>query len=77
MHNHEPDTAAVEAEKVKENMRRQMRSSRARSGQVLAASVHEATEDVRASLGRQDSTKRNMRRLVKYHCKQMPELMYI
>jgi len=63
-HCHEPDVSAVEAGKVKCQMRENVRTVRAQPSQVLASAQHAATVDVRAALGRADSVKRNLRRYV-------------
>lgn len=61
-HTHPADDAAVGAEKVKATMRQQIGTVRARPGAVLAAAVHQSTNDVRVALGRPDTNKRSVRR---------------
>lgn len=62
-HCHEADVSSVEALKVKVKMRSTVRDIRARPGQVLAAAVSSASDEVRAKIGRPDSLRRTLRRL--------------
>lgn len=61
-HNHMGDVATVDAEKVKATMRDRVRDVRARPGQVLAAGITAASQDVRLKIGRVDSVRRTLRR---------------
>lgn len=56
------DVATVDAEKVKATMRDRVRDVRARPGQVLAAGITAASQDVRLKIGRVDSVRRTLRR---------------
>lgn len=66
-HSHDPDLSAAEALKLKMKMRDDVRNIRARPGQVLAAGIASTSDDVRLNLGRTESLRRNLRRLVYGH----------
>jgi len=51
MNNYAAEVAAVEALKGKTTMRDRLRDSRARPGQVLAADVASALQEVRVKIG--------------------------
>jgi len=61
-HNHEALTASVEVAKTKAAMKSQVQNARARPGQVLAAAIHGAPQEVRISMGRDETLRRTLRR---------------
>lgn len=61
-HCHAADAVSVEAQKVRVQMRQRVCDVRARPGQVLAAGIASAADEVRVKLGRTETVKRNLRR---------------
>lgn len=60
-HSHIPDAAALEVERLRLDMRKQIAASGVRPVEVVAAALREASDEVKMSFGRISTIKRDLR----------------